>query len=253
MVRSPPAYLTFAMKIFALRKYLLVVMCLAISVGNAMASGREGVHVEKYLYEALPVTGETGKRETVEMEIRHSEKNIHYHAKISSLISREEIRIETDKEGQFVSGTRRVLPYDQGLQVEEKIWRAKDKVFIQEDSAGKLKTFTPAEDTGFAVDGSLLLLLRMFPFEKGEIWKVFMVDFSGHAITVEVHLAGADMITVQAGTFECYRMEVIVGIPLLRPRIVYWLTKDKPHFLVKNIGKRGPFTDTYITTLISRE
>ena len=43
------------------------------------------------------------------------------------------------------------------------------------------------------------------------------------------------------------------GIPVLRPRIVYWLTKDAPHFLVRNEGKRGPFTDTYITTLISRE
>jgi hypothetical protein len=241
------------MKISALTKYLLVMMCLAISVGNVMASGREGVDVEKYLYEAVPVTGETGKKETVEIEIRHSEKNIHYHAKILSLISHEEIRIETDKEGKFISGTRQVLSYDQGLRTEEKIWRDKDKVFIEGDSAGKLKTFTPVEDTGFAVDGSLLLLLRLFPFEKGEIWKVFMVDFSGNAITVEVHLAGREIITVPAGTFECYRMEVIVGIPLLRPRILYWLTKDEPHFLVKNVGKRGPFTDTYVTTLISRE
>src|SRR5271157_6424491 len=112
MVPSPPAYLTFAMKISALTKYLLVMMCLAISVGNVMASEREGVHVDRYFYEALPVAGETGKKETVEMEIRHSEKNIHYHAKISSLISREEIRIETDKEGKFISGTRQVLSYD---------------------------------------------------------------------------------------------------------------------------------------------
>jgi hypothetical protein len=241
------------MKIIALRKYLLVMMCIVLSFGSAMASEREGVYVERYLYEALPVAGEAGKKETVEIEMLHSEKNIHYHAKISSLISREEIRIETDKEGKFISGMRQVLSYDQGLRTEEKIWRDKDKVFIKGDSAGKLKTFTPVEDTGFAVDGSLLLLLRLFPFEKGEIWKVFMVDFSGNAITVEVHLAGTDMITVPAGTFECYRMEVIVGIPLLRPRILYWLTKDEPHFLVKNVGKRGPFTDTYVTTLISRE
>jgi hypothetical protein len=61
------------------------------------------------------------------------------------------------------------------------------------------------------------------------------------------------MIAVPVGTFACYRMEVIVGISLLRPRVIYWVTKDAPHFLVKNVGKRGPFTDTYITTLISRE
>ena len=228
-------------------------MCIVFSLGNAMASEREGDYVERYLYEALPVAGEAGKKETVEIEMLHSEKNIHYHAKISSLISREEIRIETDKGGQFISGSRQVLPYDQGLQTEEKIWREKDKVFMQGNGAGKLKTFSLAEDRGFAVDGSLLLLLRFFPFERGETWKVFMVDFTGYAITVEVQLVGTEMIAVPAGTFECYRMEVIVGIPLLGPRIIYWVTKDAPHYLVKNVGKRGPFTGTYITTLISRE
>ncbi|MGA2332669.1 MAG: hypothetical protein ABSG75_13005 [Syntrophales bacterium] len=80
-----------------------------------------------------------------------------------------------------------------------------------------------------------------------------MVDFTGYTITVEVQLAGTEMIAVPVGTFACYRMEVIVGISLLRPRVIYWVTKDAPHFLVKNVGKRGPFTDTYITTLISRE
>jgi hypothetical protein len=156
------------MKIIALRKYLLVMMCIVLSFGNVMASEREGVYVERYLYEALPVAGEAGKKETVEMEIRHNERNIHYQAMMSSLVFREEIRIETDKGGQFVSGTRQVLSYDQGLQAKEKIWREKDKVFMQGNGGGKLKTLSLAEDTEFAVDGSLLLLLRFFPFERGE-------------------------------------------------------------------------------------
>jgi hypothetical protein len=243
------------MKIIALTKYPLVMMCIVLSFGNVMASERGGVYAERYLYEALPVAGEAVKKETVEMEIRHNEKNIHYHAKISSSISREEIRIETDNSGQFVSGTRQVLSFDQGLQAEEKIWREKDKVFMQGNGGGKEmpKSFDLTEGKKVAVDGSLLLLFRLFPFERSETWKVFMVDFTGYAITVEVQLAGTEIIAVPAGTFECYRMEVIVGIPLLRPRIIYWVTKDAPHYLVKNMGKRGPFTDTYITTLISRE
>lgn len=228
-------------------------MCVIFSFGIAMASGKEGVHAEKYLYEALPTTGDAGKKETVEMEVLHNAENITYHTNISSLISREEIKIETDSEGQFISGTRKVLFYDKGLPEEEKIWREKDKIFMRGSGAEKLKTFNLAEDRGFAVDGSLLLLLRFFPLESGATWKIFMVDFAGYAISVEAHLAGTEMITVPAGTFECYRVEVIVGIPILRPRIIYWLTKDAPHYLVKNVGKRGPFTDTYITTLISRE
>jgi len=46
-------------------------------------------------------------------------------------------------------------------------------------------------------------------------------------------------------------MEVVVNIPLLLPKITYWITAAKPHFLVKHEGKRGPFTSAYITSLIS--
>lgn len=228
-------------------------ICTIFSFGSANASEKEGVYVEKYLYEALPLTGDAAKKETVEMEMLHTAGNIFYHAKISSSRSSEEIRIETDREGQFISGTRQVLAYDKGPPEEERIWREKDKVFTQGNGGGKRKIFNLAEDKGFAVDGSLLVLLRFFPFEGGETWKIFMVDFTGYGITVDVHNAGAEIITVPAGTFECYRVEVIVGIPVLSPRIVYWLTKDAPHYLVKNVGKRGPFTDAYVTTLISRE
>jgi hypothetical protein len=241
------------MKNPALKNYLVLTMCIIFCFGNTMASGKEGVYVEKYLYEALPAAGEAEKKETVEMEMLHAAGSITYHSKISSSRSREEIRIETDREGRFISGTRQVLSYEKDLPAEQKIWREKDKIFLQGNGGGKRKIYNLAEDRGFAVDGSLLLLLRFSPFESGPTWKIFMVDFAGYAITVEVHLAGTEMITVPAGTFECYRMEVIVEIPLLHPRILYWVTKDAPHFLVKNVGKRGPFTDTYVTTLISRE
>jgi hypothetical protein len=243
------------MKILALRRYFVLMMCIVFSFGSTMASGKEGGYFEKYHYEALPVAGEEGKKETVEMELLHTERNITYHAKISSLISREEIKIEMDRRGQFISGTRQVSSLDQGLQAEEKIWHEKDKVFMQGKGGGKerQKAFDLADRGKVAVDGSLLLLLRFFPFERGETWKVFMVDFTGYAITVEAHLTGTEMITTPAGTFECYRMEVIVEIPVLHPRIIYWLAKDAPHYLVKSVGKSGPFTDTYVTTLISRE
>jgi len=240
------------MKRAAFKKYLIVMMCVILCSGYAIASGKESVHAEKYIYEAVPTTGDGDKRETVEMEVLSGGENIHYSAKISSLISREEIKIETDKKGQFISGTRSVLFYDKGVPEKEKILREKDEVLIRRKGE-KLKSFDLPEDKRFAVDGSLLLLLRFFPFDSGATWKIFMVDFTGYAITVEAQIAGTEMITVPAGTFECYRVEVIVGIPVLRPRIVYWLAKDAPHFLLKSVGKRGPFTDTYITTLISRE
>ena len=83
--------------------------------GNTIASGKEGVYVEKYLYEALPTAGESEKKETVEMEMLHAAGSITYHSKISSSRSSEEIRIETDGEGQFISGNRQVLSYGKDL------------------------------------------------------------------------------------------------------------------------------------------
>jgi len=105
----------------------------------------------------------------------------------------------------------------------------------------------------FAVDGSLLVLLRSFPFNQGKEWNVFMVDFSGYAIKVAVRQAGMEKIAVPAGEFECYRIEVVVDIPIFHPKVTYWLSARKPNFLVKHQGKKGPFTPSYITSLVSWE
>ncbi len=103
----------------------------------------------------------------------------------------------------------------------------------------------------FAVDGSLLVLLRSFPFSQGKEWNVFMVDFSGYAITVTIRQAGIEKVAVPAGEFECYRIEVVVDIPIFHPKVTYWLSARKPNFLVKHQGKKGPFTPSYITSLVS--
>ncbi len=228
-------------------------MCILFVFGNATAAEKEGVRFEGYLYEALPVNGDGAQKERGEIAISYTAGNIFYKARIFSSKSSEEIKIETDVEGGFISGIRQVFSSDKGLSMEERVWSEKDKVLVQRLGDGKLNTFNIPADRRFAVDGSLLLLLRFFPFEKDETWKVFMVDFTGYTITVEVRNAGLEIITVPAGIFECYRMEVVVGIPLLHPKIEYWLAKDAPHYLVKNVGKRGPFTDTYVTTLISKQ
>jgi hypothetical protein len=92
---------------------------------------------------------------------------------------------------------------------------------------------------------------RTFPFATGKEGQVYMVDFSGTSIGVTVRQAGNEQVVVPAGAFDCYRMEVVVNIPLLRPKITYWITTSEPHFLVKSEGKRGPFTSAYVTSLLS--
>jgi hypothetical protein len=80
-----------------------------------------------------------------------------------------------------------------------------------------------------------------------------MVDFSGDSITVTIHQEGTEKISVPAGEFECYRLVTVVNIPVWKPRITYWLGTKKPHLLVKHEGKRGAFTPSYTTSLLSYE
>jgi len=78
-----------------------------------------------------------------------------------------------------------------------------------------------------------------------------MIDFSGKAVAATARQTGIEPITVPAGEFSCYRMEVLIDTFILSPTIVCWVTTEKPHFVVKSEGKRGIFTPKYITALSS--
>jgi len=238
-----------------MKKCLFLILLIVFCLGTAAARGEGTNYIEKYAYEARPVADETGNSETVRMEIIHRPGETEYHSLIESSKNREEIRIKMDEEGRFISGTRKNLSFDDKLQSEGIIRREGNRILLEENEAGdrRIKSYELTEGRRFAIDGSLLLLLRSFPFGSGEAWKIFMVDFSGYSITVDASLGGSEMIEVPAGRFDCYRMEVVVDIPLLRPRLVYWLAKERPHYLVKSIGKRGPLTETYVTDLVSKE
>ena len=116
-----------------------------------------------------------------------------------------------------------------------------------------METYDVPQDRRLAVDASLLVLLRSFPYGENKEWRIFMVDFSQHSVSVLVRQSSVERVLVPAGEFECYRMEVIVDLFLFHPTITYWISKETPHFLVKHQGKRGPFTPSYVTSLLSKE
>jgi hypothetical protein len=113
----------------------------------------------------------------------------------------------------------------------------------------KIRKLKIPENIPLAVDASLLYLLRSFPFDTEAQWRIFMVDFSGHSVRITARHTRTEMVIVPAGDFDCYRIEVTVNLPIFQPKILIWLIKSEPHFLVKHSGKRGPFTPTYETTL----
>ncbi len=211
---------------------------------------------EKYTYEAVPKGSEReDRKEFIEMEFIHSFERIFFTSKKVISDTQEIIKLKMLSDGNFLSGTKNIIDnHGKNIRIAE-ILKNNQKVYVERNIRGKkkIKEYILTRDKPLAVDASLLILLRSFPFGKAISWNVFMVDFSQHSITVTVHNAGVETISVRAGTFECYRMEVIVNLFIFHPKITYWITKSKPHFMVKHMGKRGPFTPSYITSLVSIE
>jgi hypothetical protein len=214
-----------------------------------------GRSVEKYRYEAIPVGGEASHRELVEIKWMDENPGFEYISKTTSPEGVEEITIHTDREGKFISGLRITSSRKNEKVQQEKIWIADRKAYIEKGKGeeGIRKEHELPQDIPLAVNGSLLVLLRSFPFNQGKEWKVFMVDFSGYAITVTIRQEGIEKIVVPAGEFECYRIEIVVNLPIFHPKVINWISTRKPNFLVKYQGKKGPFTPSYITSLLSRE
>ena len=161
-----------------------------------------------------------------------------------------DIRVKDD--GTFITGTRQ---YEDRPDYLESISLRAGTVLTARGSlkSGKIKHLRLEPGKLFAADISLLYLFRNFPFGRGVQWDVLMMDFSRYSITVAAKESGEELVKVPAGEFECYRMEVTVNALLIHPKITYWLSKDPPHFLVKHIGKVGPFTRQFITELVKRD
>ena len=233
--------------------FLLFLQGVTLAADKTNATG--GQNLEKYRYEAVPIGGGPNQIELIEIKLIDTERGVEYFSKGISSEAVEEIGIHMDPEGRFISGLRTLSNRQNGQARQEKIWRADHKAYLERSTEKdtKRKEYELPQNTQFAVDGSLLILLRSFPFNEGKEWNVFMVDFSGYAITVTARQAGIEKVLVPAGEFECYRMEIVVDIPLLHPKVTYWISVRKPNFLVKHEGKTGPFTPSYITSLTSFE
>lgn len=211
---------------------------------------------EKYRYEAVPVGSQgASQKKSVEMDISRADSQTTFTMKSVSAKEVEYIRLELDEGYDFVSGVRNITHPSGKLKSEGSIWRNQQTVYVKRVSGKKQKTqeYDLPEDKSLVVDGSLLLLLRSFPFEQNREWKLFMVDFSQNSVSGVVRQTGVETIRVKAGEFECYCMELIVHAFIFRPKITYWISKMEPHFLVKHQGKIGPLTQTYITQLVSTD
>ena len=211
-------------------------------------AGDAGLGKEYYAYSSKPVSGSSKTAaDKIFMELTYDDKEVSYVKRVVSADRTEVVDIEMLKDGSFISGTRISMG---SPDLVDRIWRENDTVYCAGPKpGGKARQYELKPGGLFAVDVSLLYLLRSFPFGNDAVWRVVMADFSQKSITVTVRMAGTERVLVPAGEYECYRMEVIVDVPVFKPIITYWISKEPPHFLVKHKGKLGPFSKQYITEM----
>ena len=231
-----------------------LLLLVLLSQGPVFAeNGREGPgdynHVETYHYQAVPV-GKESDTEQIRMVLSFEDDRIDFASTSVSEKTKEEVVLKMTGKGDLVSGTRS-LTSSSGKVAKAKIWRDGNRVYTY----GRKKT-TAADipkTAILAIKGSLLVLLRSFPYGTTDQWNLFMIEFSGKSIPASVRQTGTERISVPAGEFLCYRVEVRFHVFILNPVVVCWVAADNPHIVVKSIGKRGIFSPTYVTSLLGKE
>jgi hypothetical protein len=234
----------------------LLVFLISNFTGIAVDSMRQDHRREKYTYTAFPlIHGTRGDQETIEVVIMTSFDRVLYTSYTVSEKGAERKIIQTNGDGNFISATKEVIDRSGDRKKEYVIWREGGKAYSTRGASQNetARTFDLPSDMELAVDASLLMKMRSISFDGGKPHKVYMVDFSQIAVSVTVSETGSETVYVPAGVFDCYRIEVSVDLPIVKPKITFWLTKDHPHFLVKHVGMAGPFTPFYETFLESAE
>lgn len=86
--------------------------------------------------------------------------------------------------------------------------------------------------------------LRGFPVKKDHRIDFEVVNSNPGPTVVQVYalLVDEEAITVPAGTFACYKIEIGVrgALGMFVPKDYYWIAKKKPFYLVKRARRDGP-------------
>lgn len=240
------------MRVLLTARCLLVLIATSYFLSSPVDAFGATDTTEVYQYRSSPKgTDRPRSKESVQMTFRTTNEHMECSSQTIHDKFIEDVNVTTDLKGQLIFATRTTKKkVNKKVTDQCTIWLKDDKVHIK-TSQKKTEVRRIEHDQKSAVDLSLLYLMRSFPFETDEEWQVLMADFSGRFITVAIRNRGKERLTVPAGHFQCYRMEVTISVLMLKARINYWLTTTEPHFLVKHEGKKGPFTRKYTTVLVT--
>ena len=213
--------------------------------------------VEKFVYVTVLASDEKGeKQEDVVMELRHSETGLVNVYSSRHVNGSELVTIVTGPDGKLIEATKTEKDSKNRHVAAYRIWVENDTAHIGELKAGRTEKVSSRDmaDQVLVVDAGLLASLGTFPFDANREITILMASFAGRFVTMTVRQIGTETVSVQAGRFECYKLEVSIDIVVKKIRTLFWLTKDAPHYLVQFEGRRGLFfAPVYRTRLVSRE
>ena len=234
---------------FSLLLLLVLLFQGPVSAKNGQEEQGEPNHVETYRYQAVP-TGRERDTEQITMVLSFKDDTIGFTSTSVSDKEKEEVTLKMTGKGDLTSGTRSLFS-GSGRVTKARIWRDGNKVYTRRGK--KTTSANIPKGAILAIKGSLLVLLRSFPYGTTDQWNLLMIEFSGKSISATVRQTGTERISVPAGEFLCYRVEVRFHVLVLNPVVVCWVDTEKPHIVIKSVGKRGLFTPIYVTTLLGKE
>ena len=238
------------------RTISLRLMFAIICLGSGIATAEERPELpphEFYIYETVAMNDPAARpQEHVEMQIRYTSNKVHSVYKSKRPDGSQVVTIQMTRDGLVISAS--MVSYDRHDKVttSARIWVADNRVHVHRIKRNHrhVEKSKPIGDKRLLADASILLVLRSFPFARSEEVEYLMASFDPYFITMRFQQKGVETITVPAGTFECYRLEGYVDLIIKKLKMTYWLSREKPHFLVKYEGKRGIFlAPTYQTSL----
>jgi hypothetical protein len=142
------------------------------------------------------VSGKENDKEEIELAFSFEVDSAAYASTIVSAKSDERITIKMTREGNLISGARS-LRRGPGGPTEEKIWRDGKTAYVEQTSGTNKKTIRLdiPEGRTLALEGSLLVLLRFFPYDSATGWVFFMIVFSKKSVTATARQAGIERVT----------------------------------------------------------
>ncbi len=113
-------------------------------------------------------------------------------------------------------------------------------------NTGRRKT-TSVPLTGDSIPAELLgAYLRLLPDTSAQQMRFDLTTREGYVIGMEARIVGRERVTVPAGTFDCYKIELdptglagILARAFRLPKLFMWHSVAAPHFWVKYQGLEG--------------